>query len=97
MKQRLIASYALNLIDLIFTLFLVSRDGIGIEGNPFGAYLIQNHMVIPVKVIVIGLIYLLIYRMDKHAHRAVNMASWVLFVVFMALCLYHGMIAAMII
>lgn len=97
MKTRFIVSYIFNLIDLVFTLFLVALYGIGIEGNPFGVYLIQNHLAVPVKVLAVGLLFLLIYRLDKHAHRAVNMASWVLFTVFTALCVYHGLIAVIII
>lgn len=96
MKQRLITTYALNLVDLAFTLFLVSLYGIGIEGNPIGAFLIGNRLAIPYKAVAVGLLFLLLYRLDKRAHRAVNAASWVLFCVFAALCVYHGVIAAMI-
>lgn len=95
MKQRLMTTYALNLVDLAFTL-LVSLYGIGIEGNPIGTYLIGNHLAIPYKAVAVGLLFLLLYRLDKRAHRAVNAASWVLFGVFAALCVYHGVIAAMI-
>lgn len=96
MKQRLMTTYALNLVDLAFTLFLVSLYGVGIEDNPFGAFLIGNHFAIPYKAVAVGLLFLLLYRLDKRAHRAVNAASWVLFGVFAALCVYHGVIAVMI-
>lgn len=96
MKQRLMTTYALNLIDLVFTLVLVSLYGVGIEGNPIGAFLIGNHLAIPYKTVAVGLMFLLLYRLDKRAHRAVNAASWVLFGVFAALCIYHGVIAVMI-
>lgn len=84
MKLRLAITYFLNLIDLIATLYLVSLFGLDIEANPVGRWLIETNLVYFVKIVVVGLIFVAVYK-----SRIGNVCSWVLLIAFVLLTVYH--------
>lgn len=92
MKVKLIVIYVLNIIDLIATMLLFKRFGIQIEGNPIGKWLIETNLVWFVKIVIVGVALLGLYRLQeiKIAHTA----STVILVVYSFLVIYHGMIGS---
>ena len=92
MKVKLIVIYTLNIIDLIATMLLIKRFGIQIEGNPIGKWLIETNLVWFVKVVIVGVALLGLYKLQgiKIAHTA----STVILVVYSILVIYHGVIGS---
>lgn len=86
MKSRLIIIHILNVIDLIATLYLVSLFGLDIEANPIGRWLIKTRLVYLVKIVVVGIGLYALYRING---KVINVLSWVLLGIFVALCVYH--------
>lgn len=87
MKARLIIIYIFNLIDLIATIYLVSLFGLSVEGNPIGRWLIQTNLVYVVKIAVVGLALLLLWKFKKNRFAIVG--SWVILITFSLLAVYH--------
>lgn len=88
MKPRLISTSLFNTFDLIFTLFLVSLFGLGIEANPIGKVMLQNTTLLIIgKIVVVNLLLLLMYKL-KHL-RIAKIGSWIVFIVYGCLTLYH--------
>ena len=92
MKVKLIVIYVLNIIDLIATMLLVKRFGLEIEGNPIGTWLIETNLVWFVKIVIVGVALLGLYKLQgiKIAHTA----STVILVVYSILVIYHGVIGS---
>lgn len=86
MKLRLTITYFLNLIDLIATLYLVSLFGLDVEANPIGRWLIETNLVYFVKIVVVGIIFL---AMSKLNNKTGNILSYILFISFSLLTVYH--------
>ena len=91
MKARLILTYIFNIIDLIITMYLVRLFGLSIEGNPIGRWLIKINLQYFVKIVVIGALLLEIGKLSK-GNNLINICSWILFVVYMLLIIYHGVL-----
>ena len=89
MKARLILTYIFNIIDLIITMYLVRLFGLSIEGNPIGRWLIKTNLQYFVKIVIIGALLLEIGKLSK-ANNLVNICSWILFVAYTLLIIYHG-------
>lgn len=90
MRTRFITAYILNLFDLIATLVLVKLYGVGVEANAFARLFIGDvWAVTAVKVVGVGILMLLIYRLKNRANRAANAASWICFAVYAAVAVYH--------
>lgn len=87
MKVKLIVIYTLNIIDLIATMLLVKRFGIQIEGNPIGKWLIETNLVWFVKVVVVGVALLLLYKFKNNKLAIVG--SWITLITFSLLAVYH--------
>lgn len=92
MKVKLIVIYILNIIDLIATMLLVKRFGIQIEGNLIGKWLIETNLVWFVKIVIVGVALLSLYKLQgiKIAHTA----STVILVVYSILVIYHRVIGS---
>ena len=92
MKVKLIVIYILNIIDLIATMLFVKRFGLEIEGNPIGKWLIETNLVWFVKIVIVGVALLGLYKLQgiKIAHTA----STVILVVYSILVIYHGVIGS---
>ena len=86
MKVRLIITYIFNLIDLIATMYLVSLFGLSVEGNPIGRWLIQTNLVYVVKIAVVGLALLLLWKFKNNKFAIVG--SWVFLITFSLLAIY---------
>lgn len=91
MKVSLIVVYLLNLFDLFATMYLVSLFGSSVEGNVIGKFLIETKLVYFFKIVVVGFLLFLIYKLG-HKREVANFCSKILFVVFAALSLYHCLI-----
>ena len=87
MKVRLIITYIFNLIDLIATMYLVSLFGLSVEGNPIGRWLIQTNLVYVIKIAVVGLALLLLWKFKNNRFAIVG--SWVILIAFSLLAIYH--------
>lgn len=92
MKRRLLTTYGLNLLDLAATTALVKKYGIEIEANPIGRWLYQTGAAYAVKVVGVGLLFLVLYHALK-ARPEWGWVSWLLLAVYGALALYHFGIA----
>ena len=87
MKARLAITYIFNLIDLIATMYLVSLFGLSVEGNPIGRWLIRTNLVYVVKIAVVGLALLLLWKFKNNKLAIVG--SWVILITFSLLTVYH--------
>lgn len=92
MKARLILTYIFNIIDLIVTMYLVRLFGLSIEGNPIGRWAISSGFVYLFKIGVVGIALIAIWLAGKKKERLVSICSWLLFVVYFSLVVYHGMV-----
>lgn len=90
MKLKLIVIYILNIIDLIATMLLVKRFGIEIEGNPIGTWLIETNLVWFVKIVIVGVALLILWKFKED--KIVSIASTVLLGIYSILVLYHVII-----
>ena len=90
MRVKLIVIYILNIVDLIATMLLVKRFGLEIEGNPIGKWLIETNLVWFVKVVIIGVALLGLYKFKEN--KIANIASTGLLVIYGILIVYHVII-----
>ena len=91
MKTRLILTYIFNIIDLIVTMYLVRLFGLSVEGNPIGRWLIKTNLQYFVKIVIIGALLLGIWKLCK-GNNLINICSWILFVAYTLLIIYHGVL-----
>ena len=91
MKARLILTYIFNIIDLIVTMYLVRLFGLSIEGNSIGRWLIKTNLQYFVKIVVIGALLLGIWKLGN-GNNLINICSWILFVAYTLLIIYHGVL-----
>lgn len=88
MNIRLLTTSVFNTFDLVMTMILVSMFGIGIELNPIGVALFQNGIVLfVVKIVVVNLLLIILYRL-RH-YKIARVGSWLVFIVYGCLTLYH--------
>jgi len=88
MNLRLITTSIFNTFDLIFTLFLVSLFGLSIEANPIGKVILSNQILLFIsKIVVVNLFLLLLYKFRNF--RLARLGSWIVFIVYGCLILYH--------
>ena len=88
MKSRLISASLFNTFDLICTLFLVSRFGLSIEANPIGRAMLSNPILLFVsKIVVVNLFLPVLYKFKNF--RLARVGSWIVFIVYSCLTLYH--------
>ena len=88
MKPRLISTSLFNTFDLIFTLFLVSLYGLGIEANPIGRVMLSNLILLFIsKIVVVNLFLVLLYKFRNF--RLARVGSWIVFGVYSLLTVYH--------
>ena len=91
MKTRLILTYIFNIIDLIVTMYLVRLFGLSIEGTPIGRWIIKTNLQYFMKIVVVGVLLLGIGKLSK-GNNLINICSWILFIVYMLLIIYHGIV-----
>ena len=91
MKARLILTYIFNIIDLIVTMYLVRLFGLSIEGNPIGRWLIKTNLQYFVKIVIIGALLLGIWKLSN-GNNLINICSWILFLAYTLLIIYHGVL-----
>ena len=87
MKVKLIVIYVLNIIDLIATMLLVKRFGIQIEGNPIGKWLIETNLVWFVKIFIVGVALLGLYKLQEI--KIAQTASTIWLVTYALIFIYH--------
>ena len=88
MKIRLLTTSLFNTFDLIFTLFLVSLFGLEIEVNPIGRLMLSNPILLLVtKIVVVNLFLVLLYKFRNF--RLARLGSWIVFIVYGCLTIYH--------
>ena len=88
MKLSLILTSLFNTLDLIFTLFLVSLFGLSIEVNPIGRVTLSNPILLfIIKIVVVNLFLLLLYKFKDY--KLARVGSWIVFIVYTCLTLYH--------
>lgn len=88
MKVPLMITYLLNLFDLSFTMRMVNRFGIEVEGNPIGRWLIQSGSVYTVKIGAMAVALYALYRCTE------NIPKWkwiclIPLVIYSLLAIYH--------
>ena len=88
MNIRLLTTSIFNTFDLIFTLFLVSLFGLEIEANPIGRVMLSNPILLFIsKIVVVNLFLLLLYKFRNF--KLARVGSWIVFIVYGCLTLYH--------
>lgn len=88
MNIRLLTTSIFNTFDLIFTLFLVSLFGLEIEANPIGRVMLSNPILLFIsKIVVVNLFIVLLYKYRNF--RLARVGSWIVFIVYGCLTLYH--------
>ena len=73
--ERLLIIYALNIIDVIYTMYFAVRFGIQIEANSYALKLWNNNptLLVVFKLFGVGLLLIVIYLLRKY--RAADFAS----------------------
>ena len=83
-----ILTYLLSLFDLACTLYLTTRFGNDIEGNPIGKWLLSDKWAVVIfKVVVVGELIYLLWRF-----RDYDIARWGMYIacgVYVLLAIYH--------
>lgn len=87
----LFLTYVLNLFDYYMTTSLVDTFGVGIEGNPFGVWMLSQRIAGLVKVVFVGLLLIVVGICLKHKPKCAYV-SVILFAVYFILALYHLLI-----
>lgn len=88
MFTRILITYMLNIFDLIMTLYFVNKFGIGVEGNPFGRFLLERPLLLVItKVVCIGALLLLLYKLKNHPWARIG--SWITLGAYTLLSVYH--------
>ena len=94
MKARLILTYIFNIIDLIVTMYLVRLFGLSVEGNPIGRWAMSSGFVYLFKIGIVGIALIEVWLVGKKKEKLANICSWLLFVTYFSLVIYHGIILA---
>lgn len=84
-------TYLLNLFDLAFTMYMVNRFGIEVEGNPIGRWLIQSGSVYAVKIGFMAVALYLLYLCTKQVPKW-KWIRWIPLAVYSVLAVYHVII-----
>ena len=88
-----ILTYVLSLFDLACTLYLTSKFGNDVEGNPIGRWLLSDKWaMVFFKVVVVGALIFLLWRFRDN-----NIARWGMYIacgVYVALAIYHIVLIA---
>lgn len=88
MLKIVIITYALNLLDMLFTMSLSHKYGNDIEGNPIGKVLLKNRLLTAaVKVFAVGGSLFGLYMI--RGITAVTVILWAFFGIYVLLTLYH--------
>ena len=88
MNIRLLTTSMFNTFDLIYTLFLVSLFGLSIEANPIGRVMLSNPILLFItKIVIVNLFLVLLYKYRNL--RFARLGSWLVFIVYGCLTLYH--------
>jgi hypothetical protein len=88
MTLRLSLTSLFNVIDLIITVALVSMFGIGIELNPLGVALFSSeYLLLLYKVVIVNICLIILYKFREL--KVARVGSWVVFIVYGFLTLYH--------
>lgn len=93
--MKLILTYLLNLFDLAFTMYMVNRFGIEVEGNPVGRWLIQSGSVYFAKIVVMAAVLFLLYVCTKAVPKW-KWVCWIPLAIYSILAVYHLYIASII-
>lgn len=90
-----ILTYLLSLFDLGCTLYLTNRFGNSIEANPFGKWLLSDPIAtIIFKVVVVGALILLLYRLRDH--KLARYGTYLVCGVYTLLAIYHIVLIGMV-
>ena len=81
-------AYFFNIIDLIFTTHWVNKFGIGIEFNPFGRWLYEKNMAWVFKIIIVGILLLILYKLCDR-YKLARICSYIVLAVYSLLFIYH--------
>ncbi len=88
MTVRLISTSVFNTFDLAMTMILVSLFGLGIEANPIGVALFSNNILL--FLVKIGLVNVLLFSLYKlKDYKIARLGSWIVFITYGCLTLYH--------
>lgn len=88
LKTRLIATYVLNIFDLVATAIFINWFGLDVEANPFAKLLFSNDAVYIFKTLMVAAGLLILYKLIPK-HPKYNWVTWIVFTVYFALALYH--------
>lgn len=81
-------AYVFNLIDLAFTTHWVNKFGIEIEFNPFGRWLYENNIAWIFKIIIVGILFFILYKLCDR-YKLARISSYVILIIYFLLFIYH--------
>ena len=81
-------AYFFNIIDLIFTTHWVNKFGIDIEANPIGRWLYEKNMAWVFKIIIVGILLLILYKLCDR-YKLARICSYIILGVYSLLFIYH--------
>ena len=88
LKRRLILTYIFNTFDFIATTLFIAWFGLDIEANPLAREMYSTNTIPIFKFIVVGFgLYILYKAIPKHPKH--EWLTWVVFVTYGLLALYH--------
>lgn len=85
---KVIIAYLLNIMDYIFTAYLINKYGIGIELNGIGRWLFENNVAWVYKIFVVGAIMALLGYINIK-HKKGTVAIYLVLGGFAVLAVYH--------
>ncbi len=84
----LLFAYILNVVDYFFTVYWVDNYGLDIESNPIGRWLFENNLAGFVKIVLVGVLFLILALLSKKLKKAAK-AGYLIFAVYSVVVLYH--------
>ena len=84
----LVFAYLFNVIDYFFTRYWINNYGVDVESNPLGKWMFENDSAGFIKIIVVGVLFLILALLSKKSKKAIE-AGYLLFAVYSAVVIYH--------
>lgn len=89
----LVATFLLNIVDYVQTMYAIQQLGIGVEFNPLGRFLLENDLAWAAKFVLVPIV-LTIMGIVIHKDKKAAWSAYFLFVFYICLVLHNFMMLA---
>jgi hypothetical protein len=88
----LFITYILNVIDYLFTSYWIHLYGLEVEANPIARWMFEHDIAGFIKIVIAGLIYIVIGYI-VHKYPKYKWTTYILFLLYAFIFVYHIIIA----